>query len=609
MEMGFDPGARRPPRGAGMETRSRPPQPDAERLRALLERLDGRGYKAYQGLAGRWSLGGFTLHVDHVQGDPFAEPSRLRVEMEAKVHGLPLEPLQTPEGRIATADFLLRQVVRVLQARGQRRRGTGHSGEIRVAEPGQSFLPRSAMEVDAEGHLTWRFQAGLPADGRTILGRQAAILLLEEIPAVVREALLYRSLNARQLRAWQEVAADQAVARRLMEERGLVAFVAEGSILPRRSGVSDLPLDPGRAVPFRAPGEMRQSFLLPHAGEVQGLAIPEGVTLITGGGFHGKSTLERAVELGVYDHIPGDGRELCLTRRDAVKVRAEDGRAVTAVDISPFIGRLPGGVETETFTTELASGSTSQAANIAEALEAGSRLLLMDEDTCATNFMVRDRRMQRLIPREQEPIVPFVDRVRQLRDELGVSTILVVGGVGDYLDVADHVIAMREFRPAVITEEARRLTEELPSQREPEAPGPVRFRIRRHPRLAVLEAEERRPARIRSQEVDELRFGRWEIDLGAVEQVVEVTQSRAIGHILRLLARMEREGAGGATPAMPELLEAAEEALRSGGWRSLVERPEEVRGDWALPRRYEIAAAINRFRGLHVDVERLRETF
>ncbi|MCL6521884.1 MAG: ABC-ATPase domain-containing protein [Firmicutes bacterium] len=603
-------GGGREGRGGAAGLPPRVARPDAERMRALLERLDGRGYKAYQSLAGRWSLGGFTLYVDHVQGDPFAEPSRLRVEMEAKVHGLPLEPLQSPEGRVATADFLLRQVVRALAVRGSRRRGTGRSGEIRVAEPGQSLLPRSALEIDAEGRLTWRFQAGLPADGRTILGRQAAILLLEEIPALVREALLYRSLNARQLRAWQEMAADQAAARRLMEARGLVAFVAEGSILPRRSGVSDLPLERERAVAFQVPGEMAQSFLLPHAGEVRGLAIPEGVTLITGGGFHGKSTLERALEVGVYDHIPGDGRELCLTRRDAVKIRAEDGRAVRAVDISAFIGRLPGGVETGEFTTELASGSTSQAANIAEALEAGSRLLLMDEDTCATNFMVRDRRMQRLIPPEQEPIVPFVDRVRQLRDELGVSTILVVGGVGDYLDVADHVIAMRDFRPAVITAEARRVAAELPSGRSPEGRGPVRLRLRRHPRLASLEGDERRPAKIRSQEVDELRFGRWEIDLGAVEQVVEVAQSRAIGHVLRLLARMERSaGEGEEPPAMAELLDAAEEALRSGGWLSLAGRPEEVRGDWALPRRYEIAAAINRFRGLEVRVERLEEGF
>eukprot|EP00438_Fugacium_kawagutii_P004327 Skav220059 [mRNA] locus=scaffold1709:61262:63212:- [translate_table: standard] len=208
---------------------------------------------------------------------------------------------------------------------------------------------------------------------------------------------------------------------------------------------------------------MEVSITLPHAGTVTGMGITRGVSVIVGGGFHGKSTLLHALQLGIYNKVPGDGREHVVCEPSAVKIRAEDGRSVKCTDISPFINNLPFGKlavmgtmalwkATTEFSTGDASGSTSQAANIIEALEVGAMSLLVDEaprrqtdDTCATNFMIRDEKMKALVAPDKEPITAFVRKVRPLFEELGVSTILVVGGSGDFFTVADAVIMMDEW--------------------------------------------------------------------------------------------------------------------------------------------------------------------
>ena len=168
---------------------------------------------------------------------------------------------------------------------------------------------------------------------------------------------------------------------------------------------------------FVSPSSMEVTLNLPNHGPLKGMGIPKGITLIVGGGYHGKSTLLEALELGVYNHIAGDGREYVITESDAVKIRAEDGRSIKSADISLFINDLPNGKDTCCFYTEDASGSTSQAANVMEAIETGSRLLLIDEDTSATNFMIRDELMQRVVKRSQEPITPFIERVQWLAQE------------------------------------------------------------------------------------------------------------------------------------------------------------------------------------------------
>lgn len=433
---------------------------------------------------------------------------------------------------------------------------------------------------------------GLPARGRRILGRAAAALLGDRVPEVVRRSLFFAALDAATVVRAADVNEDADALRGHLAALGLVAFVADGAVLPRRSGVDPRPLPRG-AVPFESPESLRVSVELPNAGRVTGLGVPAGVTVIVGGGFHGKSTLLRALELGVYNHRPGDGRERVVTDPAAVKIRAEDGRSVAGVDISPFIGDLPGGASTRAFTTADASGSTSQAAAIVEALEAGARVLLVDEDTAATNFMIRDHRMQELIAKDREPITPFVDKVRQLWEERGVSTVLVMGGSGDYFDVADTVVAFEAYRLRDVTPEARAVAARVPTERRPEG-GPAFGAVReRRPLGESLDPRRgRRSEDVKSRGVKTVLFGTEKIDLAAVEQLVHPGQLRAVGAALLHVRRL----ADGAR-TVADLLDAVERTVADGGLGALVDRPV---GDLAGFRRFELAAALNRLRTLRV---------
>lgn len=445
------------------------PQTD-KNLRSLLHRLDGKSYPAYKDLTGSYQFdrdqtGRFTLVIDHVQGDPFAAPSRLRASVPMVVARFEADLMKPRSRLIALRDFLARSFALACQQYAQRDRGSGKSGLIAMALPGQEILERTAIIVTAD-YVEARFVCGLPAKGRRILGRQAAAMLCEDIPEIVSAALCHQNLNTLRLKQHLDTAEDADFLRHQLTTLGLVAFVADGAVLPRRSGVDHRPLNAEKAVPFRSPDSLRVTVNLPHAGQITGMGLPKGVTLIIGGGYHGKSTLLAALEQGVYTHIPSDGRHQTVTQVSAVKIRAEDGRRVEGVDLRPFINNLPDGQNTATFRTDNASGSTSQAANIMEALEIESQLLLLDEDTCATNLMIRDVRMQTLVERSGEPITPFLDRVRQLADEKDISSILVLGGSGDYFDVADTVIRMDAYRAYEVTTEAKSIAAQYPTGRQ-----------------------------------------------------------------------------------------------------------------------------------------------
>ncbi|TAJ44287.1 ATPase [Methanofollis fontis] len=560
-------------------------------LRATLRRIDGRGYGAYKDCAGAYAFEGHTLFIDHVQGDPFAAPSRVRVRIPASRAGFPAHCSGTPERAVAFRDFLARSVSGALRRHGGRRRGSGKSGEIAIARPGQEVLERSSVVLTAEGDIEVRILVGLPARGRTVLGREAEAIFFEDIPALVTAALLYGSIDADLLDRHLAVAEDAAALREALTPLGLVAFVADGAVLPRRSGVDERPLE--GAVPFESPPSLRVEIDLPNAGRVTGMGVPEGITLIVGGGFHGKSTLLRSIERGVYTHIPGDGREYVAAAPSTVKIRAEDGRRVEGVDISPFIAGLPDGRDTRAFSTENASGSTSQAANIMEALEMGAGVLLIDEDTAATNMMIRDRRMQDLVADDMEPITPFIDRAQALYGDLGVSTVLVIGGSGDYFDIADTVVCMAAYRPEDATERAAAIAGRYASGRT--APTEDGFGAFRHriPEAASIDASKgRREAKVAADGVRGIRFGVHEIDLSAVPQVVDPAQTTAIAHAI-LRARRLMDG----RRSLREVVEGVMAEVERDGPDALTPHPS---GGLAVFRPYELAAAINRLRTLRV---------
>jgi len=596
----------------------------AEDLRSELARIDGRGYKAYKDIKGTYRFDSFTLTVDHVQGDPFAAPSRVRVRMPQEVAGFPEDTFKG-SGRsreIALRDFLSRRFCAACRrisrgpgggdgggdqgfggrgggrgpggggGRDRGSRGSGKSGLIAMERPGQEILERTSVLVRPE-EVEARFVMGLPAFGRRVAGRQAQEMFFRELPEIVAAALVYSSLPSVELYAHLETAEDADFIRARLAPMGLVAFVADGAILPRSSGVDPRPLTHGKVVPFRSPESLRVELDLPNSGRVTGMGIPEGVTLIVGGGYHGKSTLLKALELGVYNHVPGDGRERVVTRELAVKIRAEDGRRIEAVDISPFISNLPFGRDTTAFRSEDASGSTSQAANIVEALEAGTSCLLIDEDTSATNFMIRDHRMQQLVSKDREPITPFIDKVGQLRRELGVSTVLVIGGSGDYFDAADRVICMVEYEPRDVTAEARRIAEDHRAERAGEGGWSFGSLTDRIPLSGSFDPSRgRREVKISPKGLHSIAFGRHSIDLGAVEQLVDSSQTGTIGDAIHHATRF-MDG----KRTLRQILDGIAAEIAERGLDVIGDRPT---GDYAAFRKIELAAAINRLRTLKV---------
>ncbi|HIJ74610.1 MAG TPA: ABC-ATPase domain-containing protein [Candidatus Hydrogenedentes bacterium] len=577
--------------------------PDSEQLRRILERIDGRGYKAYKDVQGSYDFGSFVLHIDHVQGDPFAAPSKVRVRVPQRVAELPPELAGNAVRRVALEDFLARTVSRAIRATVGGRRGTGKSGLIAVDAGGQEVIERTAVVVTPDW-VEARLEVGLPAAGRRVLGRQAEAMLCDEMPRIVEQGLLWRNLPQQSAQRFVECIENFEHIRGSLEERGLIAFVADGAVLPRESGASDRPLNAKEAVAFQSPESFRVTMDLPNAlpaGEraITGMGIPKGVTLIVGGGYHGKSTLLNALERGVYPHIPSDGREYVVTSRDAVKIRAEDGRRVERVNIDPFISNLPYGRSTAAFSTDDASGSTSQAADIIEALEVGAKVLLVDEDTSATNFMVRDARMQALVHKEHEPITPFIDRVRELYVGHGVSTILVMGGCGDYFDVADHVIMMRDYLPIDASADARALVRDHATQRRAETTTPMPQNTARIPLAESFDPSRgRRDVKIDAKALDLILFGTEAINLRGVEQLVDVSQTRAVGHAIHLA--VERFMDGNAT--LREVVDRVDRFFDENGLDALDPFHRNARhpGNYARPRKYEVAAAINRLRSLRM---------
>ncbi len=550
---------------------------DVDRLKNILLRIDGRGYKAYRDIEGTYDFPGYKLTVEHAQGDPFATPSRIKISVPQKKAGFPPETFRTESRRIALEDYITRSFAKAAR-KVSRPRGNGNSGLIKIDTPGQEILSRSCTSVKPD-RVEVRFHMGLPAQGRRVLGRVAWEMFSSDIPHIVEKALVYHNMDAGEIKRHIEVAEDADHIRKVLREKGLVAFIATGSLLPRASGIDPRPLTTG--IKFRPPPELKTTIETPNRGEIEGMGIPEGVVLITGGGYHGKSTLLNAISLGIYNHVPGDGREYAVTVKNAVKIRAEDGRRVEKVDISPFITNLPMGKDTTEFSTENASGSTSQAANIMEAIEAGAELLLIDEDTSATNFMIRDQKMQEFLPKELEPITPFIDRVRQIYEEHGISTIIVVGGSGDYFHVADRVICMINYEPHDHTRKAKEIATRYPRKTEATPTfGPIKHRT--PIRLGTQ-------GKTKTRGLKTITFDRNTLDLSAVEQLVDESQTRTIAAALHMA---EKYADGENT--IRQITETLAGMIRTRGFGAL------GTGQYAEVRAIDLAMAINRLRTLKV---------
>lgn len=553
--------------------------------------IDHRGYPGYKGLRGRYQFKNHVLSIDHVQGDPFASPSHLSVHVDGHKAGFPKDYYQDDISRITLQDHLTRCFGKALAPFSFKAKGSGKSGLLSVSHCGQQVLERTACEVSADGSVTVRFEAGFPANGRSVNAGELVKMLFQFVPEAAQIALFYDRLNKNALKAAIELARDQQFIREHLSEQGLAAFLADGSVLPRESGISDRPMK--GAVPFQSPAACKVTVTLPYHGPVTGMGIKKGITLFVGGGYHGKSTILQALEMGVYNHIAGDGREYVITDPSAWKLRAEDGRSISHTDISPFINHLPNKKDTVHFSTEDASGSTSQAANLMEAVESGSKLLLIDEDTSATNFMIRDELMQKVICREEEPITPFIERVRSIYDDLGVSSIIVAGSSGSFFGIADTIIQMKEYVPYNITERAREAAASYPALKQQEH-FPVSDNMRAPKANQALKKDPR--LKMKTMGTNEMLLAKDAIELRYLEQLIDPEQTNALAYALKYLELNRMNG----SRTVPQLLDDIEALTASKGLSALYDK-EYVRSGLAMPRRQEIAACLNRYRKLYFN--------
>ncbi len=559
-------------------------------LKKMLDRIDHRGYPAYKDTKGQYQFPGYVLSIDHVQGDPFAAPSRLSVYVKGVKAAFPEALYRKKCQRIALQDELTRQFASQARRFAFKAKGSGHSGLISVSSCGQEVLERSACCLDPKtGDIIMRFEAGFPANGRTINAGELEKMLFDFLPKCVKGALFYANLDGKRLTAIADLAEDQRYIRDMLPKLGLCAFVADGSILPRESGISSRPMKDG--VKFESPKELAVTLELPHAGRMTGMGIRKGITLIVGGGYHGKSTLLKALEMGVYDHIAGDGREYVITDDTAVKIRAEDGRSIQKTDISMFINDLPNGKDTIRFTTEDASGSTSQAANVVESMEAGTSLFLIDEDTSATNFMIRDELMQRVIHRDMEPITPFIDRIRELYTRFGISTVIVAGSSGAYFHIADSIIQMDRYIPKDITSYAKEEAKNYPAMGGLDQPA-RQPAFDRCPRPSqAFNGRER--IKMKTLGKEGVVFNKETIDLRYVEQIADSEQITALGYCVKYAQQHIMDGKKNLKQVADEL----EQAMEKGSLTALGDSKAGTSG-LARPRRQEIFACFNRYRSL-----------
>lgn len=566
-----------------------------DQLQKKITPLDGKDYGAYQSLIGSYDFDQFSLIIDQIPKDPYAPPHTgiYRIQFPLGDTAIKGDMIDSRIREIACRDFYARQFFYHSTKIAGKRRGPGYSGIITINEPGQTILERSSVVIN-ENSLEIRCFAGLPASKRNIKAKLAVKMLLEELPEIASLSLHRDHTDSDHLLSHIHTAVDAEFLRGKLPDMGLVAFIADGAILPRESGISDRTMNKDSIIPFESPESLKTEIDLPYAGKITGMGIPEGITLLAGGGYHGKSTLLQAIEMGVYNHIDGDGRERSISLAETVKVRSYSGRHVVKTDISPFIRNLPFREDTSAFSTENASGSTSQAANIIEAMEVGAKVILMDEDTCATNFMIRDMYMQKLVKKSDEPITSYIDKVRQLYLEKKISTILALGGVGDYFEVADHVIQMIKYQPEDVSAQAKDIIHNYPTKRVKED---VEYPIQPKARIPLSESvdpmSEYRKWRLYTTEVKTLHFGRNKIDLTDLEQLIELSQTKAIGFSM-LYARKYINGERN----LKQVIDLVMADIEEYGLDILSEK---ISGHFAQFRSFELAFTLNRMRSFNVN--------
>ena len=561
-----------------------------EELYGKIEQVNLKGHGDLQQLLGDYDFSRYVLKILRIEEPVETQLSMLIVRVPQLIAGFPQDLIQTPVGRTALEDLIARKVADEIEKTASYDTAGISRRRLYFTRPGQKILPRSSLVVTEE-YVEARIYFRPPMQDDKIMGSDLKELFFGMLPRIANSALIYCNLHEGEAERCVNSMSDADHIRRLLPTRGWVSFVAEQSHLCRVNH-GDTP-DMHRTQTLRVDDALAKSLDLPKAGAVRGFGVPSGLTVILGDAYSGRVELMRAMSAGIYNHVRGDGREQVITVPDAVYLKAEAGRSVRRVDLSAFL-RDAGDENSPVFSSPNADVFASEAAATVEALEAGARALLFDESDSSPEFLARDPRLAGLTPPAEQRITPLSAIARRMVDQLGVS--VVVAGtvtVTDFIPVADTVLRIANFKVYDVTKEAKKLVTAVPA---PSAPINVASMVERSRSIvpsSIDPSAGRSDFLIEADDIHSLRFGREKIDLSSVEQLADVDQTRTIGRILYYAKTRYMEE----VRPIREILDAIDHDLSSEGLETLTRT---LQGDLARPRRYEIAAALNRLPSLRI---------
>ena len=544
---------------------------DKREFHSILTTIHGKDASAYMALAGDFDFTRFVLHHIRiaVQGD--AETvATLVLHVPQMIAGFPESLFETPIRRTALEDHLTREVAKAV-SRVQSLTGVTGPDTIRFVNPGPHILPRSAFVV-ASDFVEARLSVCLPVKDGKVDADSARRIFFDLLPQIVTDAMIFCYQDAEQIQRFVQVMEDADEIRQSLMQQGLVGFVAEGS--------SPSPNGPALTIDE----SIRTEIGVPNAGTLNGLAIPSGVTVVLGDPLSGRHELVAALGDGVYNHIPEDGRSLIVTVPDAVRVCAEPGRPVRNVDLRAF---LRDSQAAASVSTASASGHVSQMATSMEALQAGAQVLMYDESDSDAAFLAADARLRTVSGGHPGQAIPLSDRVRQMADEWRIS--IVIGAwacAGPFLASADRILWIENGVVRDVTDSARDVGFDAPDAQIHSLPE-LATETRRICPSSIDPSCGFDDARIEAPTPDTIQFGRSIIHLAGVPQVADESQAFTLGLILNYakLHHLDTDR------SLSEVLDLIDQELGMEGLDTLAR---DLRGNLARPRRFEIAAALNR---------------
>lgn len=573
---------------------------DKKEFYNLLAELDGQPFSEYEQLVGDFDFSRYVIKCTKINLDASGEENSVfSIRIPQTIAEIPEYLFDSPVRRTAMEDLLLRRLSANIEAIASFDQNGVARRHIHSTSPNQKILPRNALQLTKE-YIEVYIQITLPiqqmlVDGEPMIsidGEIAQHIFFDDLPEIVSNSLLYCNIDVADADLFVNNMEDADRLRQHLGASGQVSFIAEGSLITRISA-EDLP-DYERLVPIEIDDSLIEEVEVPHGGTVRGLGIPNGLTLILGESNSGRVDLTDAITQGIYNHIPGDGREHVVTVADAVSIGSEVGRSIQQVDISAFARELPDGGNPTSYSTPSAGSFTSQAASTVEFLEAGARVLIFDEHTSSSTFLSADTRVSPLLGDSTRNTLAA--RARRMVDELGISMIVAGSSlVAEFIPIADKILKVDDFRVTDITEEAKAL-EIVPSSvvNDNVNLGSMLSRSRWIMPSSIDPSIGREDLVIHAEDADFLQFGRSIVELDGIKQIADADQARAIGFVL-YYAKLRYMDEG---YPIREILDLVDRDLSNEGLNSLAR---DLRGDLARPRRYEVAAALNRFPGFRVS--------